>query len=346
MRFPDAGMWFLKIDIMKIAKVFTFALTLSLFAPSGTLASDTGTKTSSLQLTDKNVVVDHGGRQIRIDKPFRRIISLYGAHTENLFTLGLADEIIGVTRHEVYPEAALTKPVFSYRDDPERFLAAKPDLVLIRPMIDRGYPQLVARLESSGIKVVSLQPNGMTDLTTYWRILGALTGKEDRTVWMIDAFNRMLKTYGRLNKQLTGPGKKVYFEAIHSKMKTFSPGSMAIFALETAGGINIAADARPRRGTNIAVFGKERILSIGADIDVFLAQVGTMNRVSIDMIKYEPGFQAIKAIQNDQIYLIDELIVSRPTLRLLLGIYEIGHILYPDIYNKEIEKLVAETLED
>jgi iron complex transport system substrate-binding protein len=320
-------------------------LYLSLIVPSSINASDTGTKASSLQLTEKNVVVDNDGRQIRIEKPFQRIISLYGAHTENLFTLGLDDEIIGVTRHEVYPEAALVKPVFSYRDDPEKFLAVKPDLVLIRPMIARGYPQLVTRLETSGIRVVSLQPNGMIDLTTYWQILGALTGKENQSARMIDTFNSMLKTYGRLNEQLTGPGKRVYFEAIHSKMKTFSPGSMAIFALETAGGINIAANAKPRRGTNIAVFGKERILSMGADIDVFLAQVGTMNRVSIDMIKDEPGFQAIKAIQNNQIYLIDELIVSRPTLRLLLGIYEIGHILYPDIYNKEIEKLVAETVE-
>jgi iron complex transport system substrate-binding protein len=29
--------------------------------------------------------------------------------------------------------------------------------------------------------------------------------------------------------------KRVYFEAVHSKMKTFSPGAMPIFALQTAG---------------------------------------------------------------------------------------------------------------
>ena len=331
---------------MKIAKLFAFALTLSLLAyQADGLTVEAGTNKSVLKSTEKNAIVDHGGRRIRIERPFQRIISLYGAHTENLFALGLDDEIIGVTRHEVYPDEALAKPVFSYRDDPEKFLAAKPDMVLIRPMIERGYPQLVSRLEASGIAVISLQPNGMTDLFAYWQILGALTGKENRTAWMIDTFKRMLRNYGSLNEQLTSPGKKVYFEAIHSKMKTFSPGSMAIFALESAGGINIAIDARPRRGTNIAVFGKEKILSMGTDIDVYLAQVGTMNRVSIEMIKHEPGFEAIKAIRNDQVYLIDELIVSRPTLRLLLGIYEIGHILYPDIYNQEIKKMVNALLQ-
>ena len=44
---------------------------------------------------------------------------------------------------------AAGKTVFSYHDDPERFLGARPDLVLIRPMIARGYPRLVLRLKRS-----------------------------------------------------------------------------------------------------------------------------------------------------------------------------------------------------
>jgi iron complex transport system substrate-binding protein len=129
--------------------------------------------------------------------------------------------------------------------------------------------------------------------------------------------------------------KKVYFESIHRKMKTFSPDSMAIFALETAGGINIAEDAKPVRNTNIAQYGKERILSHASEIDVYLAQSGAMNPPSIEMIEDEPGFKAIKAVINHQIYIIDEQIVSRPTLRLLEGIQEIGRILYPDVFREK-----------
>ena len=51
--------------------------------------------------------------------------------------------------------------MFSYREDPEKFLAARPDLVIIRPMIDRGYPQFVSRLEKNGITVISLQPQNV-----------------------------------------------------------------------------------------------------------------------------------------------------------------------------------------
>ena len=55
------------------------------------------------------VVVDRAGRRIEVGMPFCRIISLYGAHTENLFALGLDEEIIGVGRNENYPPEALKK---------------------------------------------------------------------------------------------------------------------------------------------------------------------------------------------------------------------------------------------
>jgi iron complex transport system substrate-binding protein len=281
-----------------------------------------------------NVVVDQSGRRIVVDKPYKRIISLYGAHTENLFSLGLDKEIIGVTRHESYPARALTKPVFSYHDDPEKFLAARPDVVFVRPMIDRGYPQFVTRLEKSGIAVVSLQPATVSEMYTYWEILGVLTGRQTQASDMISHFQNISSNLKAATSSIAVK-KRVYFESIHSKMKTFSPDSMAIFALETAGGINVAGDAKPVRNTNIAGYGKERILSRATQIDVYLAQSGAMNRPTVAMIKSESGFNAIKAVYDHQIFIIDEQIVSRPTLRLLEGIHEIGKILYPVIFNSK-----------
>ena len=246
-----------------------------------------------------------------------------------------------MSRHEDYPSQALKKPVFSYHDDPEKFLAARPDLVLIRPMIDRGYPQLITRLEKNGITVVSLQPGTIDEIYTYWRILGALTGRSDRALKMVANFQKALRQFSNLTVSLS-VRKKVYFEAIHSKMKTFSPDSMAIFALETAGGINIAADAVPVRTTNIAYYGKERILSRAAEIDVYLAQSGAMNQPSISLIKNETGYQAIKAVRHNQIYIVDERIVSRPTYRLLAGIARIGEILYPAVFDQRAQEILKQ----
>jgi iron complex transport system substrate-binding protein len=296
---------------------------------------------NTLAIKAHDVVIDQAGRKITTHDPYQRIISLYGAHTENLFELGLDAEIIGVSRHEDYPPRALEKPVFSYHDDPEKFLAAHPDLVLIRPMIDRGYPQFVARLEKSGITVASLQPGTVDEMYTYWRILGVLTGRHDRALRMAANFQRAVLEFNTLTASIA-TRKKVYFEAIHSKMKTFSPDSMAVFALETAGGINVAADAIPVRKTNIAYYGKEHILSRAAEIDVYLAQSGAMNQPSVSLIKNEPGYQVIKAVRHNQIYIVDERIISRPTYRLLAGITKIGEILYPEVFDERAHKIVMQ----
>ncbi len=278
----------------------------------------------------ERAVRDDSGQRIELTRPFGRIISLYGAHTENLFALGLEEEIIGVTRHEAFPPQALKKPTFHYRDGPEKFIAARPDLVLIRPMIFRGYPGLVAALEKAGITVASLQPAGVGEIFGYWRKLGLLTGKEERAGRMIRSFKEDLAVLRARTGDIPPAGRKrVFFESIHSKMKTFAPDSTAVFVLEAAGGVNAAVDAVAVRGTNIAAYGKERILAKAGQIDVYLAQKGPMNKIRVENILNEPAFRAIKAVRESQVYLIEEQLVSRPTQRLLQGIETIGRILYP-----------------
>lgn len=278
--------------------------------------------------------IDHSGNRIVIKKPFHRVISLYGAHTENLFSLGLDREIIGVSKNEAYPPQALTKPVFSYHDDAEKFIAARPDLILIRPMIARGYKNLVLKLQRAGITVVSLQPRTIKEVYAYWRQLGLLVGREKQAEAMIRKFETKIQKIRSIVKRIpVSERKRVYFEAIHGKMMTFSPASIAMFALRTAGGINVAKDAHALDGTNIAAYGKEHILSHGNEIDVYLAQRGAMNHATIRRIMEEPGFKAIKAVREGHVYIVDEKIVSRPTLRLPDGIYEIGRFLYPKRFN-------------
>ncbi|PIP40389.1 MAG: peptide ABC transporter substrate-binding protein [Desulfobacterales bacterium CG23_combo_of_CG06-09_8_20_14_all_51_8] len=275
------------------------------------------------------VIKDQAGRMIPVNLPFGRIISLYGAHTHNLKALGLNKEILGICPGDDWEG----KPIFSYHDGMEKFLAARPDLVLVRPMIDQGYPQLIKGLERSGITVASFQPSDVNEMFDYWMILGQLTGKTDQARKMVRQFKDEITRIQKITSGLSYK-KKVYFEAIHDRMKTFTPGSMAIFALENAGGINIAADAPSVRGTNIAFYGKERILSKARDIDIFLSQKGTMNQPTVSMIVNEPGFGVIKAVQEGRIFIVDEKLVSRPTLDLLEGVRTIGKILYPESFGK------------
>lgn len=274
-------------------------------------------------------IIDSSGQTISVPKPFTRIISLYSAHTENLCSLGAEELLVGISRSDDYPPSITSKPRFSYREDPEKFIALQPDLVLVRPMIERSYPQFINKLKQAGIVVVSLQPNGVEEMFDYWENLGILIGKEAAAKEMIAAFNSRLQLIQDSLKNVTADQRpKVYFQSIHSKMKTFARESIGVFVLEQAGGINIAAEAEQVRGTNIAYLGKEQLLSLGSEIDVFLAQHGTMNPVNLDIIINEPGFGAIKAIRDGQVYLIEEALVSRPTFRILDGIEQLNTLFF------------------
>jgi len=275
-------------------------------------------------------ITDDSGRALDFQKPFTRIISLYPAHTENLFGLGLEQEIIGVSQSEDYPAHALEKPTFNARDGVEKFIAAAPDLVLIRPMHARGYPALWAALEKRGVTVLSFQPSNIDEMYEYWRTLGKLTDREIQAESMVgDFLNRIDESKARL---LTIPMDKrptVFFESVHRNLSTFSPGSMPLFVLEMAGGINAAPEAKPKRGTNIASYGLERLLNKGSEIDVYLAQYGTMNQVSEEDIRNIPAVSRIKADLMGNIFLVDEHLVSRPTMRLLQGIETVHRLLHP-----------------
>ncbi|MDR3088741.1 MAG: ABC transporter substrate-binding protein [Desulfobulbaceae bacterium] len=275
-------------------------------------------------------ITDDSGDVLNFERPFARIISLYPAHSDNIMALGAGASLIGVSEEDK-ELAAGGLPVFSHHDGAERFIAAKPDLVLLRPMIARANPAFVTALRRAGIAVASLQPNTFDQMFAYWRVLGQLTGQEWQAESMIGAFQTRLTALRLKVAAIASENRpRVFFEAIHGKLKTFAPDSIAATALKEAGGVNIATEASQVRQTNIGVFGKERLLALGESIDVYLAQQGRMNPVTIAQIENEPGFQAIKAVRQKRVYLVAEALTSRPTPSLLEGIETIYALLHQE----------------
>ncbi|MBF8982574.1 ABC transporter substrate-binding protein [Lutibacter sp. B2] len=269
---------------------------------------------------------------IQMNEPAKRIISLYSAHTENLFALGLDEEIIGVGKSDAYPVNVTTKDVYDYRSDPEKVIAADPDLVLIRPFIKKSKPEFVEALENAGIKVVSLYPNTFEKFPEYVRTLATLTGKEEVAEEKLKQFDEELKALEEKTKNIE-PKINVFFEATETEYRTITTDSMAARAIRLAGGNNIASDAKAmREGTTIASYGEERILEKADQIDVYVSQRGAMSSGgNLHSIMIRPGFDAVKAVEDKRVYTIDEKLVSSPTFRFTKGIKELTRMFYPEI---------------
>ena len=275
-------------------------------------------------------IISESGKIIDLTKPHTRIISLYGAHTDVLVNIGAEKNLVGVEKSN----ADLGIEIFSYKDSVEKFISAKPDLILIRPMIRDRFSGLIRSLKNANLTVVTIKPTKFEELDNYWLTLGKLSGYEKEAIQYTDDFHMNL---GKLKKKAdsipTNERKIVFFEARHKTNQTTSLDGIPAYILGVLDIENIAYDATPtKKGSSVADFPKELLLARGEKIDVYLAQYGAMNRPTVDIIKKAPGYKAIRAVREDEIYIIDEYNVSRPTNGLLDGINEIGHVVYPKYF--------------
>lgn len=331
MGFPFAGIHLKGIRRQIMNKKICAIILILLFIITG-CTNNGEVKGEKVHTAGKIHFTDDFGQEIFLDKPAKRIISLYSAHTENLFALGLDEEIIGIGKSDAFPPQIRTREIFDYRSDPEKVIAADPDLVLIRPFINRGNPDFVEALKKANITVVSLYPEKFTDFSAYIKKLALLTGKEQEAEVLLSKFNNDLEVIKNKMAKIE-PKVKVYFESTENEYRTITQDSMAARAISLAGGINIASDAEAvREGTSIASYGAEKILEKAAEIDVFVSQRGAMNSGGNEhSISIRPGFHAIKAVSEGRIYTIDEKFVSSPTFRFAKGVHELARMFYPEV---------------
>lgn len=252
-----------------------------------------------------------------------RVISLYAAHTEILLRLGARDNLIGVSNQETYsgPETAgWNPPTFSARDDVEKFLAARPDIVLARPQHMAAGSRLRQALEKAGVRVVAAQVVAHSDLYPYWRALAELVDRKEAAERMIQAFETAIRPIALAAEQRTRkPG--VFIEAIHREIKTFTPDSLPYWLVKTAGGRNIAADADAASpGVIIADFGPERLLARADEVDVLISQQGAMNHATLDAVIGRPLYRPLKAVRTGHVHKIAEAVLARPTPSLVEGL--------------------------
>ena len=284
--------------------------------------------------------IDDEGTKIGLDKPCERIISFYSAHTENLYTLGAGDKLIGNYKTGIYPAEAAKLEMYDYQSDPEKVIAANPDCVIIRPFITRKAPEFVEALKNAGITVVSLYPETRDDFDEYIRRLAMVVGAEEEAENQLALLNSRMNEISELTSGIPDNERNsIFFASTEVNLRTVTPDSMAGLAIEIAGGINIAKDAKAiEPGSSIAVFGEEAIMAEADNIDVYVTQRGAMNcGGSLQSISERSGFETVKAIKNGRVYTINEKIISSPTFRQYKGVKELARYLYPDLMDSYSE---------
>ena len=143
-------------------------------------------------------VTDDIGRELALERPARRIISLSPHITENLFAAGAGRFIAGTVSHSDYPAAARAiRSVGSYHDfDVELVFSLQPDLVIAWKEGNRF--EQVESLERLGLSVYISEPRRLADIARDIRHFGLLAGTADTASERARAF---LARLARLRQQ-------------------------------------------------------------------------------------------------------------------------------------------------
>lgn len=117
----------------------------------------------------------------------QRIISCAPNLTEILFALGVGDRVIGVTRYCVYPPEAAELPQYGdlYNPSLEAMVAARPDLIVLRPGNSKVIDYFRRRGSVGLLETTSCET--LEEIREATRLLGATVGCADRAEELIAA---------------------------------------------------------------------------------------------------------------------------------------------------------------
>lgn len=265
--------------------------------------------------------VDALGRDVKVDSPPRRIVSLAPSITEVLYFLGLGERVAGVTQFSNYPEDAARKPkVGSYvRLNKEKILELSPDLVI--GTVDGNNPLVIRALEEAGLKVFLTNPRTVLEAIETISKIARLCHAEGQGAsagdWLRKRLNAVVERVKDLPRQL------VFLQINLKPVMSVSRNTFHQDVINHAGGINMTEDA-PVTYPRVAV---EEVLRRNPDVIV----ISSMERGG----QYEEARQewlnwkSIKAVKEGRVHLIDSDLLDRPSPRLVEGVEKMGMILHP-----------------
>jgi iron complex transport system substrate-binding protein len=278
--------------------------------------------------TNTLTMTDGLGREITLNGPAQRVVSLAPSNTEILFAIGAGSQVVGRDEFADYPpEAKSIQSVGGSMGEysSEAIVASEPDLVLAAEI---NPPELVKQLEDLGLTVYYLKnPKTIEEMYGNLAIVGQLTGHDVTS--LIDSLKSRVAAVDEKIKSVTD--KPVVFYEIDAtdptKPYTYGPGTFGDLLITRAGGENLATaagitDPYPQLSL-------EQIVAANPDVIVL---GDSLFGVAPESIATRPGWEKLAAVTNKQIYPFDDNLVSRPGPRLVDGLEQLAKLLHPDLF--------------
>jgi len=274
-------------------------------------------------------VTDDFGETVTIRGLPQRIVSLAPSNTEILYALGLEDRIVGVTDYCNYPPETADKPkVGGYSTiNIEKVLAADPDLVFAAL---GNTEDVVNRLRSLGMTVVSLNPETINDVLHDIELVGAATGQEEQAAACVKELRARIQAVTEKTEGLTekpSVAHVIWYDPIWVSGK----GTFQDEVITMAGGTNAFGSIE-----GWGIVGLEEFITTNPEYIFVSSGTGMSNGgydIVYDYFMNEPRMQQLDAVRNGHVYVVDADIISRGSPRIVDALEEVAATLHPDLFD-------------
>jgi iron complex transport system substrate-binding protein len=267
------------------------------------------------------------GREVTLDGPAQRIVSLAPSNTEILFAIGAGDQVAGRDQLSDFPEEAkgVTEIGSTFEAlNTELIVSLQPDLVLAAEI---NTPEQVKQLEDLGLTVYYLKnPLTLEEMYENLQTVAQLTGHTEEAASLIESLKaRVAAVDAKLAPISSRPAVFYELDATDpAKPFTAGKGTFIDQLIARAGGHNIASelDGYPQMSLEQVVAADPAFIILGD------ARYG----VSPESIAERPGWENLSAVKNGNILPFNDDLVSRPGPRLVDALEELARMLRPELF--------------
>ncbi len=284
------------------------------------------TEAPAAEVASGIALTDGLGREVKLDSPARRVVSLAPSNTEILFAIGAGSQVVGRDELSDYPEeASAIESVGGSMGDfsTEAIVTLEPDLVLAAEI---NNVELVKQLEDLGLTVYYLKnPTNFEEMYANLVTVGQLTAHD--VTELVDSLRARVAA---VDEKISYVSERplVFYELDGTdplKPWTSGPGTFVDTLITRAGGANVGAAL----DGEWAQISSEEL--VAEDPQVILLG-DALYGVTVESVAARTGWDTITAVKNNAIYPFNPDTVSRPGPRLVDALEEMAKLLHPDLF--------------
>jgi len=267
-------------------------------------------------------VADALGRQVTLQRPPQRLVTIFASNTELVASVGLVDRIVGIESFTRFPPEVVGRPQVGGRlgFSVDRMVRQRPDLVIVTPA-RQAVHQLVDPIERLGIPILVVTHRSVDEVFANIRLVAKAAGVEARGEAVTRALQARLDAVARRLVGRERPRVVMITGRVATGLLLIArPGSYTADAM-VAAGARLAFD-QPQMLPQVS---PEAILRSDPDIVLFAGSEADRRELFA-----RPGWQHLRALRDNRVLTVSRAEFLIPGPRVVDGIEKLAAVLHPD----------------